>query len=198
MNFTTFTGVHQSSQPNFAASKILYQWFLRNFLSFFFFFCFLGLYPRDREISRLGIKLELQLPAVPQPQQCGIWATSATYTTAHGNAGSLTHRARAGIEPATSWFLVGFVNHWATIETPYFLFFFFFTLSSIMFHHKWSVIVPCAIQQDLIAYPLQSNSLCLLTPNFQSFPLPSWQPQVCFPCPWVCFFSVDRFVCAIC
>ena len=27
----------------------------------------------------------------PQPQQHGIQATSATYTTAHGNAGSLTH-----------------------------------------------------------------------------------------------------------
>ena len=32
-----------------------------------------------------------------------------TYTTAQGNAGSLTHWARPGIKPATSWFLVGFV-----------------------------------------------------------------------------------------
>jgi len=31
---------------------------------------------------------------------------SANYTTAYGNAGSLTHWARPGIEPATSWFLV--------------------------------------------------------------------------------------------
>uniref|UniRef100_A0A8C4FEP1 Adenylate cyclase type 6 n=1 Tax=Catagonus wagneri TaxID=51154 RepID=A0A8C4FEP1_9CETA len=36
----------------------------------------------------------------PQPQQRQIRAMSATYTTAHG------------IEPVTSWFLVGFVNHW--------------------------------------------------------------------------------------
>ena len=43
---------------------------------------------------------------------------SATYTTAHGNTGSLTHWARPGIEPTTSWFLVGFVNHWATTGTP--------------------------------------------------------------------------------
>ena len=27
----------------------------------------------------------------------------------HGNAGSLTHRARPGIEPASSWTLVGFI-----------------------------------------------------------------------------------------
>ena len=36
---------------------------------------------------------------------------SVTYTKAHGNAGSLTHWARPGIEPgATSWFLVRFVS----------------------------------------------------------------------------------------
>ena len=46
-----------------------------------------------------------------QPQQCQIRAVSATYTTAHGNAGSLTHWSRPGItEPETSWFPVGFVS----------------------------------------------------------------------------------------
>ena len=35
---------------------------------------------------------------------------SATYTTAHGNARSLTHWARPGIESTTSWLLVGFVS----------------------------------------------------------------------------------------
>jgi len=29
----------------------------------------------------------------------------------HSNAGSLTHGARPGIEPAYSWILAGFVNH---------------------------------------------------------------------------------------
>ena len=37
-------------------------------------------------------------------------ARSATYIIAHGNAGSLTHRVRPGIEPTTSWFLVGLVS----------------------------------------------------------------------------------------
>ena len=46
----------------------------------------------------------------PQPQQCRIRVPSLTYTTAHGNTGSLTHCARPGIESATSWFLVGFVS----------------------------------------------------------------------------------------
>ena len=31
----------------------------------------------------------------------------------------------------------------------------FLTLSSIMFYHKWLDIIPCAIQQDVLAYPLQ-------------------------------------------
>ena len=56
---------------------------------------------------------------MPEPQQLGIWAVSATYTTAHGNARSFTHWARPGIEPATSWFLVGFVNPWAMRGTSW-------------------------------------------------------------------------------
>ena len=47
-----------------------------------------------------------------------IRATSSTYTTTHGNTRSSTHWARPGIEPATSWLLVGFINHWATKGTP--------------------------------------------------------------------------------
>ena len=35
---------------------------------------------------------------------------SEPHTTAHGNGGSLTHWASPGIEPTTSWFLVGFVS----------------------------------------------------------------------------------------
>jgi len=40
-----------------------------------------------------------------------------TYTTAQGNAGSLTHWVRPGIEPKSSWILVRFVNHWTTKGT---------------------------------------------------------------------------------
>ena len=55
----------------------------------------------------LGVESELQLP---QPQQHGIQAASVTYTTAHGNDKSLTCLARPGMEPASSWILVGLVN----------------------------------------------------------------------------------------
>ena len=55
---------------------------------------------------------------MPWPQQHGIRAASATYTTAHGNARSPTHCATPGIEPATSSFLVGFINHCTRTGTP--------------------------------------------------------------------------------
>ena len=53
---------------------------------------------------------------MPEPQQHGIGAVSANYTTAHSNAGLLTHWA--GTETETSWFLVGFINHCTMMGTP--------------------------------------------------------------------------------
>ena len=58
--------------------------------------------------SNSGSKPHLR--PTPEPQQLGIQTTSAAYTTAHGNARSLTHCTRPGIKPATSWFLVRFVS----------------------------------------------------------------------------------------
>ena len=36
----------------------------------------------------------------------------------HSNARSLTNWARLGVEPASSWMLVRFINHWAMMGTP--------------------------------------------------------------------------------
>ena len=44
---------------------------------------------------------------------------SVTYTTAHSNAESLTHWARSGIEPASSWSLDRFIYRWATKGIPH-------------------------------------------------------------------------------
>ena len=67
---------------------------------FFWLVCFfLGPHLRHIEVPRLGVKSELQLQAA-----------SATYTTAHDNARSLTHWARPGIEPETSWTLCQVLN----------------------------------------------------------------------------------------
>ena len=90
-------------------------------LSLFFFFFFLGPHPQHVEVLRLGVKSELQLLAHTPAQQLQIRAASATYTTAHGNAGPLTHRARPGIKPASSWILVGPVTtepRWERLLLP--------------------------------------------------------------------------------
>ena len=87
----------------------------------FFAFCFvllLGLYLQHVNVPRLGVELELRLQPTLQPQQHKIQATSMTYTTAHDNAGSLSHWAKPGIEPASSWILAGFITCWATAGIP--------------------------------------------------------------------------------
>ena len=61
---------------------------------------------------------ELCLWPTSQPQQRQIQVMSVTYTTAHGNARPLTHWAWPGIEPATSWLLVGFVSAAPRWELP--------------------------------------------------------------------------------
>ena len=72
------------------------------------------------EIPRLGVELELELLAyttaiatLDPSRVCNLY-----YTTAHSNAGSLTHWARPGVEPPSSWMLLRFFNHWAMKGTP--------------------------------------------------------------------------------
>ena len=86
----------------------------------FFSFLFLGLHLWHMEVPRPGVKSELQLLAY----------TTATQDLSHicnlhhssGNTRSLTHWARLGIEPTSSWILSGFITQWVTTGTPYFSF----------------------------------------------------------------------------
>ena len=68
------------------------------FFFFFFFFGFLGLRLQHMEVHRLGVWLELQVPAYTTARQ-NLSHASATYVTAHGNARSLTHQAGQGSNP---------------------------------------------------------------------------------------------------
>ena len=77
------------------------------FTLFIYLFCILGPYLQHMEVPRPGVEVELQLLA---------------HATTHGNARSLTRWARPGIELASSWILLGLINHWATKGTPQSLF----------------------------------------------------------------------------
>ena len=100
---------------------------------------------------------------MPKPQQCRIRGTSPTYTTTHSNARSLTHQVRPIVEPTTSWFLVGFVNHCATMGTKTYAFFYspadlgyIFHLSatlllSLMPVHSGDCILSIASHSDLFS-----------------------------------------------
>ena len=75
------------------------------------FFFFLGPHPWHMEILRPGVKSELQLQAratasaMPDPSHTSDlpWKLTAMLDP-------LTHGARAGIEPASSWMLVAFIT----------------------------------------------------------------------------------------
>ena len=75
------------------------------------------------EFPRLGVKSELQLPAYTT----AIGNTgsephlSVTYTTARSNARLLFHWAEPGIEPTSSWTLVGFISTWDMMSAPNFV-----------------------------------------------------------------------------
>ena len=77
--------------------------------SFFLFFAFLGPHPRLMEVPRPAAELELQLPAYTTATVTQDRATSATCTTAHGNARPPSHLSGAAIEPESLWILVGFI-----------------------------------------------------------------------------------------
>ena len=96
------------------------QFFSKNDSPFHFFFFFLGPHLWHLEVPRLRSILSCGCQRTPQsqPQPHQIWAMSTTCTTAHGNAGSLTHWVRLGVEPASSWILVGFASSVPQQELP--------------------------------------------------------------------------------
>ena len=104
---------HHASYKNIVEVKCSLKLQEDNSLTFFFFF-FFGLF-RATTMAYGGSQVRSVIGAVtprptPEPQQCRIWAMSATHTTVHSNARSLTHWSRPGIKPETSWCLVRFVS----------------------------------------------------------------------------------------
>ena len=110
----TEPALHHPPEPQQWQHQILNLLIHKRTPTIFFFFLLLRakkLHLWHMEVPRLGVESALQLLAyIPLPQQCRIWATSGTCTAAHSNARSLTHKARQGIEPTSSWILVAFVT----------------------------------------------------------------------------------------
>ena len=87
-------------------------WLNYHYCCFYYYFVFLRPHLRHMEVPRLGVQAELKslATAIATATANGIWAASVTYATVHSNTRSLTHWARPGIEPVTSWILVRFVS----------------------------------------------------------------------------------------
>ena len=88
---------------------------------FIVLFCFLfGATHVAYASSQARVKLKLQFLAYTTATAMKDWNHVSNIPKAHGNAAYLTHWGRPGIEPASSWILVEFVNQWATKGTPLF------------------------------------------------------------------------------
>ena len=90
---------------------------------FLFFFC-LFVFSRTAPTAYGGSQAKGHIGAIaagPCQSHSNMGSKPCLQSTSqltYGNARSLTHWARPGIEPTTSRFLVGFVNHRATTGTP--------------------------------------------------------------------------------
>ena len=89
---------------------------------FFVFLPFLGPHPQHMDVQARGLIGAIATGLCQSHSNARSEPRLRPTTIAQGTAGSLTHWARPGIEPATSWLLVGFVNHWATTGTLHLLF----------------------------------------------------------------------------
>ena len=106
---------------------------------------------------------------------------SETYTTAHGNAGSLAQWARPGIEPTTSRLIVGFVSAEPGWELPsdsqFLKVIFQLELLQNIFY------IPCSVQYILVDYFIHNSfALQISYPYVASplFPLPTVTTKLIF------------------
>ena len=85
---------------------------------FLFFLFFKGCSRGIWKFPGKGLNWCHSCQSMPQPQQCQIWATSASYAAAHGNGRYLTLWKSPGIEPTSLWILVGFITAEPQWELP--------------------------------------------------------------------------------
>ena len=85
---------------------------------FFLVFCFFRAALVVYGVPRLGVESELELPAYTTAS--ATWDPSHVCNLHHSSweYWILNPLIEPGIKPASSWILVGFVNHWAMMGIP--------------------------------------------------------------------------------
>ena len=152
------------------------MWFLC-----FFFFCLFGPHSLHMRLPGSGSKQYCSCWYTPEPQQHRTRAMSATYTTVHGNARSLTHWARPGIKLVSSWMLVRFAHCWAMVGTPLIFFFFILQFVNVVYHFDRFA----DIEESLHPW----NKSCLIVVDWYIFGLSLYlYPSVILVCNFILFF----------
>jgi len=96
------------SVPAVFSCSMKCQWYSVFQSIFFIFLYFSGLAHDIMKFPGEGSNLSYLCQTTPEPHP-HLQHTSVTYTTAQINTGPLTHWVKPGIEPASSWILVGFI-----------------------------------------------------------------------------------------
>ena len=113
------------------------------FFIYFILLCFLGLHPWHMEVPKLGVESELQLPAYTTATATPNLSHVCHLHYSSGQRQILNSWAKPGIELASSWILVRFVNRWATKGTPsIFSSFFDQLLGFVFFFNSKNSLVP--------------------------------------------------------
>ena len=88
--------------------------------AFCLFFSFLELHLWHMQLPRLGVESELQLPAYTMATAIAIRDRSHVCNLYQSSweCQILTHWARPGIKPASSWILFRFITCWSIMGTP--------------------------------------------------------------------------------
>ena len=129
----------------------------RSFFSFFLFGATPVAYGSSQ--ARGQIRAAAASQSNPQLQQHWIWVTSATYAIAHSNTRSLTHWARPGIQPASSWTLcqaLNPLNHNGNANGYNFFFLFLAAPRHMKFQGQGSDLrCSCHLHRSCIPHPLK-------------------------------------------
>ena len=107
-----------AASPLHHRGKTLFPFLFFLFYYFFVFLPFLGPLPAAYGGSQAKGLMEAVATGLHQSHSY----TGSELTTAHGNTRSLAHWARPEIQPATPWFLVGYVNYCHDRNSPLSLF----------------------------------------------------------------------------